>query len=44
MKPFRIDKYTLHSKLSLERKDNLITDDQKLANTFNDISENAAND
>ena len=45
MKAFCIDKYTLNSKISLERKDRKnITDDQELANTFNGVFENAAND
>ena len=44
MKPFRSDKYTLHSKISREREDSVITDGQELVNMFNDIFDNAAND
>lgn len=41
---FLRDKCTLDSKISLELKDNVITDDQKLAKTFNDLFENPVYD
>ena len=44
MKPFLSDKDTLISKIFLERKDRVITDDQELGNTNNGFLENSAND
>ena len=41
MKPFLSDKCSLASKISLVQKDNVISDDQKLARTFNSLFETA---
>ena len=44
MKPFLSEKQTYASKISLVHNNNVISDDQELADTFNNIFEHAVDD
>lgn len=44
MKPFLSNKRALASEISLQREDDIITDDLELAKTLNDLFENAVYD